>query len=60
MNGETKRLFDLGAWGFAIVAGISLAQAALFATLLAALASFILAAFRIYDRIKYGPDGGDE
>jgi hypothetical protein len=59
MGEDTKRLFDMGAWGFAIVAGISLAQAAIFATLLAALASFVLAAIRIHDRIKYGPCGDD-
>jgi hypothetical protein len=56
MQSVPKHWIDLGAWGFAIVAGISLAQAALIATILAGLASFVLALIRVYDRIKYGPD----
>jgi hypothetical protein len=45
----------IGAWVFAGIAGISLAQAALIATVLAGTASFILALISIYDRLKYGP-----
>lgn len=36
------------------IAGISLAQAALVMSLLAGAASFVLAAIRIHDRLRYG------
>lgn len=54
LSDDTKQLIDLGAWGFAVLAGISLAQTALVVTILAAFASFVLAAIRIYDRIRFG------
>jgi hypothetical protein len=45
---------DLLAWGLAIVAGISLANAAVIATILAGLGSFALAMVRIYYTVKAG------
>lgn len=45
---------DLLTWGLAIVAGISLANAAIFATILAGLGSFALAMVRIYYTVKAG------
>lgn len=54
LSEPSKRIFDLGAWLFAGVAAVSLSQTALIVTILAGLASFILAAIRIADRIRYG------
>jgi hypothetical protein len=45
---------DLLAWGLAIMAGISLANAAVIATILAGLGSFALAMVRIYYTVKAG------
>jgi hypothetical protein len=50
---------DFLAWGLAIVAGISLASAALFATILAGLGSFALAMVRIYYTVKRGEADSD-
>jgi hypothetical protein len=46
---------ERGAYLFAGVAFVSLSQAALWATLISALVAIVLGAFRIHDRIKYGP-----
>lgn len=57
LSEPTKKLIDFGAWAFAGIAAVSLAQTALIVTILAGLASFILAALRIHDRLKYGRGG---
>lgn len=57
LSESSKRLIDLIAWVFAGVAALSLAQTALIVTIAAGLASFILAAVRIYDRFRYGRGG---
>jgi MFS superfamily sulfate permease-like transporter len=49
-----KRFIDIGAWLFAGVAAVSLAQTALIITILAGLVSIALGAIRLHDRIKYG------
>lgn len=51
----TKRLIDLVAFICAGVAGISLAQAAVFMSFAAATVSVFLGGIRVYDRFKYGP-----
>jgi len=48
---------DFAAWGLALVAGISLANAAVFATILAGIGSFALAMVRIYYTVKAGKAG---
>jgi hypothetical protein len=53
-DGARKGL-DLAVAGFAGVAAISLSQAALIVTIIAGLASILLAAIRVYDRITFGP-----
>ena len=51
-----KHTLDLGAWAFAGLAAMTFWQGvALGVTILAASASFVLACYRIHDRIKYGP-----
>jgi hypothetical protein len=54
LNDHTRHLLDAGTWILAGVAAFSLAQAALVITMLAGIASFILASIRIYDRIRFG------
>jgi hypothetical protein len=49
------RILDFTAWLSAIAAVASLANAALLASFVAALISIALGAFRLHDRIKYGP-----
>ena len=46
---------ERGAYLFAGVAVVSLAQAALWVTLLAGLLSIILGAVKLHDRLRYGP-----
>lgn len=55
----TKHFLDFLALTGAVVAGISLASAAIFMSLLAATCSVIWFAVRIFDRIKYGPGMGE-
>jgi hypothetical protein len=47
-------------WLFAGVAAVSLAQAAIVMSIMAAAVSVILGGIRIHDRIKYGPARGRE
>jgi hypothetical protein len=54
LSESTKRAIDAAAVAGALVAGISLAQAALVISILAGLVSIILGAIRIYDRLKFG------
>ena len=56
MGNSHHLIIDTGAWGFAALATVSFWQGlGLAVTILAALASLILASIRIHDRIKYGP-----
>lgn len=55
----TKHFIDFVALSGAVVAGVSLASAAIFMSLLAATCSVIWFGVRIYDRIKYGPGMGE-
>jgi hypothetical protein len=48
------------AYFFAVVAGVSLAQAAYALTIIATMLSIVLAGFKLHDRIRYGPGGGRE
>ena len=57
LSEPAKKLIDASAWIFAGVAAVSLSQTALVITILAGLASFILAAIRIYDRVVHGRGG---
>jgi hypothetical protein len=59
LSDATKHWLDLVAFTGAIVAGFSLATAALFMSFLAALCSVLWFGVRIYDRIKYGPNVSD-
>lgn len=59
IHGHSKLVENL-AWVFAGVAAVSLAQAAVVMSLLAASVSVILGAIRIHDRLKYGPARGRE
>lgn len=52
---EHKNLIDATAAALALIAGISLSQTALVVSILAGLASLILFAIRLHDRIRYGP-----
>ena len=54
MQHDLSHPLDLLAWGLAIVAGISLANAAIIATILAGIGSFALAMVRIYYTVKAG------
>lgn len=54
MGDQLKHWMDLGAVTGAIVAGVSLANAALVVTIIAGLVSISLGLLRWYDRIKYG------
>jgi hypothetical protein len=56
---EHSQWIERLAYLFAGVAAVSLSQAALLVTLLAGLASLILASIRIHDRLKYGRGGGE-
>jgi hypothetical protein len=47
---------ERGAYLFAGVAVVSLTQAALWASLFAAVISIILGAIKLHDRLKYGPN----
>jgi hypothetical protein len=60
LSGAAKPWFDVGVLAGAVVAGVSLANAAFVATILAALVSIILGGIRIFDRLKYGHSEGDE
>ena len=52
---QDHRFLDGGAWLFAGIAAVSFWQGvALAVTILAGLASFMLACIRIHDRLKYG------
>jgi hypothetical protein len=58
--GGSKHVIDLVAFvGGPILAGISLANAAVFMSLLAAACSVLWFCVRMYDRIKYGPNVND-
>lgn len=48
------------AYVFAGVAAVSLSQAAYALTIIATFLSIVLAAFKLHDRIKYGPARGRE
>jgi len=50
---------DFLAWGLFFVASISLANAALIATILAGVGSFALAMVRVYYTVKRGEAGDD-
>lgn len=52
---ENRGVADFLTYLSAGVAVVSLTQAALFASLVAALVSIILGGIRIHDRLKYGP-----
>jgi hypothetical protein len=55
LNEQTRHLIDAGAWGFAGIATLSFWQNfALVVTILAGIASLVLACLRIYDRLKFG------
>lgn len=54
LSEQVKHWLDIGAVTGAVVAGISLANAALIVTLIAGLISIVLGLIRIHDRLKYG------
>lgn len=54
LSEAVKQWLDMLAYLFAGVAVVSLANAALVVTILAGAASFVLAAIRIHDRLRYG------
>jgi hypothetical protein len=57
VNSDSRHLLDGAAWLSAGITAFSFWQgAALAITILAGAASFILAAIRIHDRLKYGPN----
>jgi hypothetical protein len=55
MSHEHAQWAERFAYLFAGVAAVSLSQAAYALTILATLLSIILAAFKLHDRIRYGP-----
>lgn len=57
---EHSRLVEALAYAFGGLALISLTQAAVVMSLMAATVSVILGAIRIHDRIKFGPARGRE
>jgi uncharacterized membrane protein len=57
---EHSKLVENLVWLFAGVAAVSLAQAAIVMSIMAAAVSVILGGIRIHDRIKYGPARGRE
>jgi hypothetical protein len=59
LSDATKHGLDLAALAGVVVAGVTLANAALFMSFLAALCSVIWFGVRIFDRIKYGPGIND-
>jgi hypothetical protein len=59
LSSATKHALDMMAFGAAVVAGITLANAALFMTFLAAICSVLWFLIRLYDRVKYGPNVND-
>jgi len=52
---EHRHLLDWAVWVSAGVAAVSLTQAALLVTFIAGCLSIILGAFRLHDRLRYGP-----
>jgi hypothetical protein len=56
LSDATKHGLDLMALAGVVVAGVTLANAALFMTFLAATCSVVWFCIRLFDRIKYGPD----
>lgn len=56
LSETAKHWLDVGVFTGAIVAGISLANAALVVTIIAGMLSILLGAIRLYDRVKYGHD----
>jgi hypothetical protein len=52
------RMLDAATWGSALIAAVSLANAALVLTVIATLISIALGLIRLHDRIRYGPPGG--
>ena len=60
LTDQAKRLMDLVSFALAGVAAVSLTQTALIISIIAGLASIILAGFRVHDRLKYGPMRGRE
>lgn len=58
LSETTKHWLDLGAFTGVVVAGLTLANAALFMSFLAAACSVAWFIVRIHDRIKYGPTIG--
>jgi MFS superfamily sulfate permease-like transporter len=56
-GGNDHRLIDSATWVAAIIAGVSFWQGvALAVTILAGLVSITLGCFRLYDRVRYGPE----
>jgi hypothetical protein len=60
MAHEHSQWVERFAYVFAGVAAVSLSQAAYALTILATLLSIILAAFKLHDRLRYGPVRGRE
>jgi hypothetical protein len=56
LSDTTKHGLDLVALAGVFVAGVTLANAALFMSFIAALCSVIWFGVRIHDRLKYGPN----
>jgi hypothetical protein len=59
LSDATKHGLDLVALAGVVVAGVTLANAALFMTFLAATCSVAWFLIRLYDRITYGPNVND-
>jgi uncharacterized membrane protein YeiH len=55
MSASAKHAVDLVAFLCAGVAAVSLAQTAVFVSIVAGVLSAVLAGMRIYDRLTYGP-----
>lgn len=56
---QHHRLLDAATWIAAGVAAVSLTQAAVAMSLVAATVSVILGCIRLHDRVKYGPSRDD-
>lgn len=56
LSNQAKHWLDVAAITGAIVAGVSLANAALVVTIIAGIISISLGLIRLHDRLKYGRD----
>jgi hypothetical protein len=57
LSEQAKHWVDAGAFAGAVIAGVSLANAALVVTIIAGLISIMLGLIRVHDRLKYGRKG---